>query len=123
MRFPFVSRIASSRRRWVQYLSDTYLWRHDSVLNLIASTLKSLNYSNLYVDLPGNISPSVVTGDSLRPDLLITIENKCIYILELTIGFESNLLINATRKRDKYDELINEQLKNYKKAKFVNVSI
>ncbi len=94
-----------------------------SLTLIIASTLKSLNCSNLYVDLPGYISPSVVTGDTLRPDLLLTIENKCIYILELTVVFESNLLANATRKREKYHELINEQLKNYEKAKFVNVSI
>ena len=99
------------------YLNEgRFTWRHDSVLNLIASTLKSLNCSNLYVDLPGYISPSVVTGDTLRPDLLLTIENKCIYILELRREI-------LERKREKYHELINEQLKNYEKAKFVNVSI
>jgi hypothetical protein len=54
---------------------------------------------------------------------LITLENKCIYILELTVGFESNLLTNATRKRQKYQDLINEQLKNYEKVKLVNLSI
>ena len=59
----------------------------------------------------------------MRPDLLITLENKCIYILELTIGFESNLLINATRKRQKYQELINDQLNNFENVKFVNLSI
>ena len=59
----------------------------------------------------------------MRPDLLITLENKCIYILELTVGFESNLLINATRKRQKYEELIDEQHKYYEKVKFVNLSI
>ena len=80
-----------------------------------------MNNSN--ADLPGYISPSVITGDKLRPDLLITLENKCIYILELTVGFESNLLTNATRKRQKYQDLINEQLKNYEKVKFVNLSI
>ena len=64
-----------------------------------------------------------VTGDTLRPDLVLTIENKCIYILELTVGFESNLLHNARRKREKYQDLVNEQLKKYEKAQFVNVSI
>ena len=106
------------------YLNEgRFTWRHDSVLNLIASTLKSLNYSNLYVDLPGYLSPSVITGDTLRPDLVLTIENKCIYILELTIGFESNLQTNATRKREKYQDLINKQLNYYEEEKFVNVSI
>ena len=106
------------------YLNEgRFTWRHDSVLNLIASTLKSLNYSNLYVDLPGYLSPSVITGDTLRPDLVLTIENKCFFILELTIGFESNLQTNATRKREKYQDLINKQLNYYEEAKFVNVSI
>ncbi len=55
--------------------------------------------------------------------LIFELENKCIYILELTVGFESNLLTNATRKRQKYEELINEQHKYYEKVKFVNLSI
>lgn len=107
------------------YLNEgRFTWRHDSVLNFIATSLKSVqHYINLYADLPGFISPSVITGDKLRPDLLITIENKYIYILELTVGFESNLLTNATRKRQKYLELINEQHKNYEKVKFINLSI
>ena len=81
-----------------------FTWRHDPVLSIIASTLKSVQNSDLYVDLPGYLSPSVITGDELRPDLLITLENKTIYIVELTVGYETNLLNNATRKRHKYEE-------------------
>ncbi len=80
------------------YLNEGRLtWRHNSVLNFIASSLKSAKHSNLYADLPGYISPAVLTGNELRPDLLITLENKCIYILELTVGFESNfsLMLHA----------------------------
>ena len=65
----------------------------------------------------------MLTGDKLRPDMLMTLQNKCIYILELTIGYESNLKNNATRKREKYEDLIKEQQKHYEKVKFVNVSI
>ena len=65
----------------------------------------------------------LISQKILIKDLLITLENKCIYILELTVGFESNLLTNATRKRQKYEELINEQHKYYEKVKFVNLSI
>ena len=74
------------------YLDEgRYTWRHNSVLNLIASSLLDVERSKMYVDLPGFVSPSVITGDELRPDLLLTIENKILYILELTVGFETNL--------------------------------
>ena len=88
------------------------------MLNFIALTVKSVEHLNLYADLPGNVSPSVLTGDELRPDLLVTLGNKCIYILELTLGFESNLHNNVIRKRQKYQDLINDQHKNYVKVKF-----
>ena len=77
----------------------------------------------MYVDLPGFISPSVITGDELRPDLLLTIENKILYILELTVGFETNLKTNSDRKHEKYLTLITDQKNVYDEVKFVNVSI
>ena len=57
------------------------------LLLLLLFSIQSAQYSNLYVDLPGYNNPSVLTGDKLRPDMLITLQNKCIYILELTIGY------------------------------------
>jgi hypothetical protein len=77
----------------------------------------------MYLDLPGFISPSVITGDELRPDLLLTIENKILYILELTVGFETNLKTNSDRKHEKYLTLITDQENIYDEVKFVNVSI
>ena len=61
------------------------------IIIIIIMTLQSVHHCDLYADLPGYVSPSVVIGDKLRPDLLITLENRCIYVLELTIGFECNL--------------------------------
>ena len=106
------------------YLNEgRYTWRHDSVLNFLASSLADLQNAKLYVDLPGFINPSVVTGDSLRPDLLLAIEKKCLYVLELTVGYESNLQINANRKRQKYHDLIKDQESYYDKLQFVNLSL
>ena len=106
------------------YLDEgQYTWRHDSVLNFLASTLSAIQNSTLYVDLPGFMNPSAVTGDSFRPDLLLTIGKKCLYILELTVGFESNLQVNANRKHQKYNDLIKEQESNFIKVKFVNLSL
>ena len=78
------------------YLKEgRYTWRHDSVLNFLASPLACVKNSKIYVDLAGFLSPSVLTGDSLRPYPLLKVENKCLCILELTVGLESNLQVNA----------------------------
>ncbi|CAB4018157.1 Hypothetical predicted protein [Paramuricea clavata] len=106
------------------YLDEgRFTWRHDSVLNFLASTLTAVKNSTLYADISGFMNPSVITGDHLRPDLLLVTENRCLYILELTVGYESNLLVNANRKRQKYRDLINEQEADYNKVKFVNLSL
>ena len=81
------------------YLNDgRFTWRHDQMLQFIAQSLESIPDSVYYVDLPGYITPSVISGNSLRLDLLLTVSSKCLYILELTVGFETNLLNNAIRK-------------------------
>ena len=53
--------------------------------------------SSLFVDIPGFPSPSIITGDDLRPDLLLKTKDNCLYILELTIGFETNINNNAEK--------------------------
>ena len=79
--------------------------------------------ANLFVDLPGYKSPSIISSDTFRPDLLLSISSDYLYILELSVGYESNLQANAIRKRERYKDLITEQKKHYKFVKFVNLSI
>ena len=100
-----------------------FTWRHDSVLNFIAKTLQPVSNSNLFVDLPGYKSPSIISSDTFRPDLLLSISSDYLYILELSVGYESNLQANVVRKRVRYKDLITEQKKHYKFVKFVNLSI
>ena len=69
------------------------------------------------------MNQSIVTGDSCRPDLLLAIGKKCLYILELTVEFESNLQVNAIRKHQQYHDLVKEQESNFNKVKFVNLSL
>ena len=88
----------------------------------IATTFRSLQHAKSFADIPGFLSTSVITRDDLRPDLLLSLSNKSLYILELTVGYESNLVSNAERKKQKYRELA-QQLKNdYDKVNFVNLS-
>ena len=106
------------------YLQDgRYTWRHNSVLLHIARTLSSVANSSLYADLPNFPSPSLVTGDSLRPDLVLVLNNASVYVLELTVGFESNIKINSDRKATKYHPLINHLHSSYSTVTFVNLSM
>ena len=69
-----------------------YTWQHESILNFLAMTFQSVRDSIIYVDLPGFIGPSAVTGDNLPPALPLVLPNKFLYILELTVGgFELNI--------------------------------
>lgn len=106
-----------------QHYLDRFTWRHDSILNFIATTLHSnIARSSIYADIDGYKNPSIITGDDHRPDLLIQTRD-CLYILELTVGFESNLKNNIKRKYTKYKNLIETLQSNFKSVKFVNLSV
>jgi len=101
-----------------------FTWRHDSVLLHLAKTFKSIADVSLYADLSNFKSPSSITGDEYRPDLLLaTKQDECLYVLELTVGYESNLQKNISRKKAKYKESVLELKSRYKNVVFVNLSI
>ena len=71
---------------------------------------------SIYADLPSFPSPSLISGDTFRPDLIL--HNKhtnAIYILELTVGFESNLKTISERKLNKYRPLVLSLSSSYQK--------
>ena len=100
-----------------------YTWRHDSVLQLIATTFQCVTNVALHADLPGFSSPSVITGDNLRPDLLLSFQNNVFYIFEHTVGFETIRQTNMSRKNDKYSDLIRSLKQEYKDVRFINLSL
>ena len=106
------------------YLEDgRYTWRHNSALYFIASTLQCIKNSTMYADLPGFFSPCIITGDHLRPDMLISIGSATIYIIELTVGFYTNINLNAERKKDKYMQLTRDLSSKYCSINFIKLSI
>ena len=60
---------------------DRFTWRHNSILNFLANTLQTVNGSSLYADVPGFKSPSIITGDAYRPDLLLSLSNGSLYVV------------------------------------------
>ena len=104
---------------------ERFTWRHDSILNFLAKTLQSTNVTQLYADLPGFKCPSVITGDTYRPDLLLLTPNKSLYVVELTVGFETSLHNNVDRKKAKYLSFIKDlrQSRKFTSVNFVNLSV
>ena len=73
------------------------------------------------LDLPGYRSPSIVTGESERPDIVITLKDK-IYIIELTVGFETRIKDNVHRKKEKYLNLC-RRLTRDREVTFMNLTM
>ena len=69
------------------------------------------------------MSPSVIAADSLRSDLLLEVDNRCLYILGITIGYETNLTGNIPRNDRKYQGLTKILQHHYNNVKFINLSI
>ena len=70
--------------------------------------------------IPTFLNPSILTGDSLRQDLL---SNDFLYIVELTVGFETNLGNNAKRKKQKCKNLEASFKFKRKQIKYINIVI
>ena len=102
---------------------DRFTWRHDSVLNFIANNLPSAQIQKLFADLPSFSNPSIITGDDYRPDILILTKDNTLYVLELTVGYETNLRNTINRKYSKYKELIRELKRKFNCVEFINLSV
>ena len=109
-------KISLNEKRWN--------WRHDSVLLNTARFLAKIPDIKVYCDIENTEfqTPSVITGDEKRPDIVAIKHNRCM-VLELTVGFETNIEKNTERKRASYDELISRLKTQYQQVKFVNLSM
>ena len=114
--------IVSSCKSYLDH--GRYNWRHDSVLLCLSKSLSSLVEWSIYADLPSFPSPSLISGNTSGPDLILhTKRSKFLYIVELTVGFESNLKANSERKLNKYLPLVASLSSSYDEVKFINVSM
>ena len=77
----------------------------------------------LYADLPFFSSPSLITGDSLRPDLVLISPDNTLYLLELNVGFETNIEKNSSHKATKYKPLLHDLNSSYRSIHFINLSM
>ena len=103
--------------------SHSYTWRHNSALHFVASTLQCVRNYSLYVDLPGLFSRCIITGDQLPSDVLLSVGKTTLYMIEWTVGFETNLNRNADRKYENYHQLTRDILSGFNNIKFISLSL
>ena len=98
-------------------------WRHDSILLNIARFLSKIPDIKIYCDVENSEfqTPSIITGLTERPDMIILKKNTCT-MLELTVGFETNIVKNSQRKAAKYSNLLRTLNKSYT-ANYINLSM
>ena len=69
------------------------------------------------------MNPAVITGEENRPDMNVTQTESTIFVLELTVGFETNIGLNTKRKANKYKEMLKSLENKFEKVNFGNLSM
>ena len=82
-----------------------YTWQHNSILLKLTVIIKN-KVKHLYAELKDYLPSTMITGEELRPDMVICDNSGKWYVLELTCCYETNISKNILRKAQKYDQLI-----------------
>ena len=91
---------------------ERYNYCQDSVL---LKLIKRSEVRRIYVDLEGYISPSIISGEDKRRDIII-VERDTVYVFELTIGFETDIS-TLKEKMNNFSQLLEDLKSRYKKVK------
>ena len=100
---------------------ERYTSRHDNILNILAAWLKSVKQSDtsLFADISSDGYSRIdqVFEPVCRPDLILVKKSK-VYVMELTVCHESNLLKSKLYKTNKYHDI-----KNLIKSEYSNFTV
>ena len=66
---------------------------------------------------------SVITGAKNHPDMIVTQNESAIFVLELTVGLETNIDLNTKQNVNKYKEMLKSLENKFEKVNFINLSM
>ena len=85
--------------------------------------LTGIRNVNVYADdIPGFRPSAVITGNSKRPYLLVVNEG-VLYVLELSVGFETNIGNNESHKKRRYESILKDLSSSYLRMEYINLSM
>ena len=93
------------------------------ILAELLNFIKTAKNIKIHCDIEGYMNPSVITSEENRPDIIATENESTIFVLELTVGFETNIDLNTKRKAKKYKEMLKSLENDFEKVNFVNLSM
>ena len=66
---------------------------------------------------------SVITGAKNHHDMIVTQNESAIFVLELTVGLETNIDLNTKQNVNKYKEMLKSLENKFEKVSFINLSM
>ena len=106
----------ASLAEWLSvHLRTKWLW-----VRIPLQSLKLVIY--LYADIADYKSPTTATGPSQRTNIVVAGVNK-LYTIELTVGFETRITINAERKKRNYEQIYRQSRNNYDEVNYFIISM
>ena len=100
-----------------------YNWRHGSILAVLSNFIKAAKTIKIHCDIEGYMNPSEITGAENCPNMIVIQNQSTIFVIKLTVGFETNIDLNTKRKANKYKEMLKSLENKFEKVNFVNLSI
>ena len=99
---------------------NRYNWRHDSILAVLLNFIKTAKTIKIHCDIEVHMNPSVITGEENLPNMIVIQNESTVFVLELSVGFETNIDLNTKRKANKYKEMLKSLENKFEKVNFVN---
>ncbi len=109
---------------------EKYTWRHNSILLYIKKFISKGLPDNvkIYLDIPGEFNgistvPVDIAITNQKPDMVIVDNAGKVTIMELTVPFESNIVHAEERKRQRYEQLVNNIKDNGHPVDLITIEI
>ena len=96
-----------------------YNWRHDLILAVLLNFIKTAKNIKIHCDIEVYMNPSVIKTENI----IVTENESTIFVLELTVGFETNIDLNTKRKAKKYKEMLKSLENEFEKVIFFSQSM
>ena len=95
-----------------------YNSRHDLILHVLSNFIKTAKNIKIRCDIEGYMKQT-----ENRPDMIVTQNESTIFVLQLTVGFETNIDLNTKRKANKYKEILKSPENKFEKVNFINLGM